>query len=109
MRALILALLTIVALAIVDLFSQAPEGAMGRSDRYLDAGIPVAMTGCNGYTLASGAVDAAGHEAQDGYFNVGKFSIRVPKDSTAAMTLRGALTQKVRIVLLSGEREEINR
>jgi hypothetical protein len=54
-------------------------------------------------------VDAAGHEAQDGYFNVGKFSIAVPKDSTAAMTLRGALTQKVRIVLLSGEREELSR
>lgn len=44
------------------------------------------------FVLASGKLDAAPHEAADGYFNCSRLSIAVPPDGTPAQILREHLT-----------------
>ena len=56
-----------------------------------------------GHAVATGKLEAAQHEQIDGFFNVGTFSISVPKDSIAATVLREHLGSDVRLVLIRNE------
>jgi hypothetical protein len=53
----------------------------------------------SGFVLARGPVDAALHEANEGFFNVGKFSISVPPNGIPADILRQHQGVEVEIVI----------
>lgn len=63
------------------------------------------MVACPGYVLAVGPLDAAEHEHQEGFFNVGKFSISVPPAGIPAAQLRLLLGKDVEIVIRESRRE----
>jgi hypothetical protein len=44
--------------------------------------------GCEGFVLATGPVDAADHESEEGYFNVGGVALSARPNSAAMMRLR---------------------
>lgn len=54
---------------------------------------------CPGYVLAVGTLEAAEHEQQDGYFNVGLFAISVPREGIPAAQLRLLRGKDVEIVV----------
>ena len=61
------------------------------------------------YALATGKLEAATHEAQDGYFTLGTLSIAVPKESVAAVTLRQYLGKDVRLVVIENEPRKLQQ
>jgi hypothetical protein len=72
------------------------EGSLGRMP------VPevVKMSGeCPGYVLASGPVDAAEHEAQDGYASIGSVTLMAPPESAAGMRLRSEAGRTFDLVL----------
>jgi hypothetical protein len=87
--------------------TQPAEGMWGRGE----IGI-VGMTGDAGHILATGKLEAATHEAAEGFFSIGKFSISVPPNGIPADVLREHLNGEVEILIRRREprkREEIAR
>jgi hypothetical protein len=74
--------------------TQPAEGMWGRGE----IGV-VGMTGDAGHILATGKLEAATHEAAEGFFSIGKFSISVPPNGIPADVLRERLGKDVEIVI----------
>jgi hypothetical protein len=55
--------------------------------------------GCEGFVLASGAVDAAEHESEEGYAQIGGVSLSARPNSAAAMRLRTERGRSFELVL----------
>ena len=86
--------------AVVGMGAQPPaEGSLGRMPVPPIVGMNGPETGCSGFVLAVGSVDAAEHEAQDGYFSVGGVSLSVRPESAAAMRLRSEQGKPMELVL----------
>jgi hypothetical protein len=101
-------LLFVLGASVIGFAVQPPaEGAMGRTGDPFE--VPVRMSGEAGHILASGLLEAAVHESEDGFFSVGKFSISVPRDGIAAMALRERLKQDVEIVIRRKQPRTIER
>ncbi len=95
---LALAAIALACVLDVSLGSQPPESAMGISRNPFEQ--PVAMTGsAEAFVLATGLVDAAEHEAQDGFFAVQHVSLSVPRAGIPADILRQLRGRQVELVL----------
>lgn len=68
---------------------------------------------CPGHIVVSDTVEAAVHEAQDGFFNISTLSVSVPRQSVMADVFRQHLGRDVDVVLRvrepRGPRERIVR
>lgn len=57
--------------------------------------------------LIRGTVEAAAHEAAEGFFNIGTLSVSVPRESAMAMHLKDKLGQTVELRLRVIQRREL--